>query len=81
MSDAPVAAISGGAISMAADGSGNHALTLTGTDFVPNSAVKWNGASLMTTYVSPWQISAVVTASNFITQPVTVKVENPAGIS
>jgi hypothetical protein len=81
MSNAPVAAISGGAISMAADGSGNHALTLTGTDFVPNSAVKWNGASLMTTYVSPWQISAVVTASNFITQPVTVKVENPAGIS
>ena len=81
MSNAPVAAISGGAISTAADGSGNHALTLLGTNFVSNSNVVWNGASLMTTYVSPWQISAVVTASNFTIQPVTVKVENPAGVS
>ncbi len=81
MSNAPVAAISGGAISVAADGSGNHALTLTGTNFIPSSTVKWSGASLTTTYVSPWQISAVVTASNFTTQPVTVTVENPAGLS
>ena len=63
MSSTPVATISGGTISVAADGSGNRVLTLTGTDFVSNSAVEWSGANLTTTYISPWKISAELTAA------------------
>ena len=62
ISATPVAAISGSTIAVAADGSGNHVLTLTGTDFVAGSTVQWNGAGLTTNYVSPWQISATITA-------------------
>lgn len=76
MSSTPVATISGASISDAADGSGNHALTLTGTDFVAGSTVEWNGAGLTTTYVSPWQITATLPASDFGTDA-TVTVVNP----
>jgi Pro-kumamolisin, activation domain/MBG domain (YGX type)/Bacterial Ig-like domain (group 3) len=76
----PVARISGGSISDAADGVGNHVLSLTGTDFVAGSVVKWNGVSLTTSYVSPWQATAVVvTASDSL--PAVVTVVNPAGTS
>ena len=81
MSSNPVATISGGATSVATDGSGNHVLTLTGTDFVSNSAVEWSGTSLTTTYVSPWEISAEVTATDITTQPAKVTARNPAGSS
>jgi hypothetical protein len=52
-------------------------LTLTGTDFVPSSTVEWNGASLTTSFVSPWQIMAVVTASDYASLPAAVTVRNP----
>ena len=54
-SSAPVAAISGGSISVAAGGSGNYTLTLTGSGFVTGSVADWNGTSVATSYVSPWQ--------------------------
>jgi hypothetical protein len=81
MSATPVAKISGGSIAVAASGSGSHLLTLTGTDFVTGSTVDWNGASLKTTYVSPWQISAAITASDYRSLPAVVTVKNPAGNS
>jgi len=81
MSATPVAAISGGSIAVAAGSSGSHVLTLTGTDFATSSTVEWNGASLTTTYVSPWQISAAITASDYNSLPAKVTVKNPAGIS
>jgi MBG domain (YGX type) len=81
VSTTPAATISGGWLAVAADGSGNHVLTLTGTDFVSSSTVKWNGASLTTSYVSPWQISAMVTAAEFTMRPVIATVVNPAGTS
>jgi hypothetical protein len=81
MSATPVAKITGGSSAVAAGSSGSHMLTLTGTDFVTGSTVEWNGASLATTYASPWQISATVTASEYAVLPVVVTVENPAGTS
>ena len=81
MSSNPVATISGGSLPVTADGSGNYLLTLTGTDFVQGSTVKWNGTSLASSYVSPWQISAVVTASEYAGVPARLTVTNPAGTS
>jgi hypothetical protein len=56
-------------------------LALTGSNFVSGSIVKWNGSSLTTTYVSPWQIAAVVTASEYLSRPAGLTVTNPAGVS
>ena len=81
ISAAPVATISGSSIAVAADGSGNHAMTLTGTDFGSASVVEWNGTSLATSYVSPWALEATVTATDFATRPATLTVNNPAGTS
>jgi hypothetical protein len=64
MSSTPVATVAAASILDAGDGSGNHILTLTGTDFVSASTVQWNATSLTTTYVSLWEISAVLTASD-----------------
>ena len=80
-SSAPVATISGGSISVAAGGSGNFTLTLTGAGFVTDSVADWKGTSVTTRYVSPWQISATLTASEAASLPATVKVVNPSGTS
>ena len=81
MSATPLAKISGGSIAVAAGSSGSQVLTLTGTDFVTSSTVEWNGASLTTTYVSPWQISAVITALDYSSLPAKVTVKNATGTS
>jgi hypothetical protein len=39
-------------------------LTITGTGFVPSSAVYWDTSALATTYVSPTQLTAVVNVFN-----------------
>jgi hypothetical protein len=76
----PVAKISGASLAVAANG-GNHVLTLTGADLVSSSVVKWSGAALTTTYVSPWQISALVPAADYASRPATLTVTNPSGTS
>ncbi len=38
-------------------------LTVTGTDFISSSNIKWNGTVLTTTYVSATQLTATVSAS------------------
>jgi uncharacterized protein (TIGR03437 family) len=81
VSPSPLATISGASLAVVPDGSGNYVLTLTGTDFVSGSTVQWNGTSLTTNYVSPWQISATVTASELSARPATITVNNPAGTS
>ena len=84
ISATPVAAIRAASISVASDGSGNHVLTLTGTDFVSGSTVQWNAAGLTTNYVSPWSISATITVAQYASLPTTpaaVAVVNPAGTS
>ncbi len=80
-SSTPVARISGGSIAMAAGSSGTHMLVLTGSDFVTESTVEWNGASLTTTYVSPQQISAIIPESDYGSLPAQVTAMNPAGAS
>jgi hypothetical protein len=81
MGTAPVATIKGDSISNAADGSGNHVLSLTGSDFIPASTVRWNGTNLATNYVSPWQATATITANEYTTRPAAVTVNNTAGTS
>jgi subtilase family serine protease len=80
-SSAPVATISGGSISVAAGGSGDYTLTLTGSGFVTGSVADWNGTSVTTHYVSPWQVLAALTASQAAALPGTAKVVNPSGTS
>ena len=84
ISTTPVATISGAVISAAADGSGNHVLSLTGSNFISSSSVNWTGLSLLTTYISPWELTATITAAQYTflaTTPATVTVVNPAGTS
>ena len=81
VSAAPIAAISAIAIAVAADGSGNHVLTVTGTDLVSGSVVQWNGTDLTTNYASPWQVWATITASDYAAQAAATTVNNPAGTS
>jgi len=63
-------------------GAGAFTLTLTGTDFVGDSVIKWNGASLTTTYNSSAQLTATVPASNLTsvgTASITVFTPGPGG--
>jgi outer membrane protein assembly factor BamB len=39
-------------------------LTINGTGFVPSSAIGWNGTLRTTTYVSPTQLTAAITAAD-----------------
>jgi hypothetical protein len=72
-----VAKISGASVALASDGSGNYILALTGTDFTSyQPAVQWNGVALTTTYISPWEISAILPASLYAQRPATVTVYN-----
>src|SRR5208282_4315371 len=71
-SSTPVATITSASLTDTADGNGNYALTLTGTNFVPGSTVLWNGNSLTTTYASPYQIMAVVPTADYLLLPVVV---------
>jgi len=60
--------------------SGNPAftLTVTGTNFFPDSTVNWNGVALVTTFVSDTQLTATVPAANFASvAPVSITVNNP----
>jgi len=53
-------------------------MTVIGTNFVTNSLVRWNGNTLLTTYVSPTQLTAQVDAFRIAASgPVSVTVKNP----
>ena len=57
-------------------------LTVTGTNFVKGSIVKWNGAARTTTYASSTQLTAAITATDVAkdgTFPVTVFNPTPGG--
>ncbi len=43
-------------------GSGDLNLTVTGSNFISNSSVRWNGVDLATTYVSNTQLNALIPA-------------------
>ena len=65
-----------------ASGSTAFTLTVSGSDFVAASAVRWNGVALTTTYVSASQLTAVVLAADITTvgtASVTVVSPSPGG--
>jgi hypothetical protein len=80
-SSAAVATITGASLADTPASNGDSMLTLTGTGFVPDSTVQINGESMTTEYVSPYQISAVLTGSDYLLLPAMVTVMNPSGIS
>ena len=57
-------------------GSPAFIITVTGTNFIPQSKVRWNGDDLATSYVSATSLTAIVPAAN-----VTVALAVPANIS
>ena len=57
-------------------------LTVTGTNFVSTSSVKWNGIALATTYSSSTKVTALVTAADIqkaTTASITVSNPTPGG--
>ncbi|MGE0101264.1 MAG: PKD domain-containing protein [Blastocatellales bacterium] len=59
--------------------SGAFTLTVNGTNFVPSSVVRWNGANRTTTYVSSTQVTAAIPATDISTAGTAqVTVFNPA---
>ncbi|MDH4055272.1 MAG: hypothetical protein OEV58_07830 [Gammaproteobacteria bacterium] len=49
------------------EGGGDLTVTLTGTDFMPATEVRWNGNSRPTTFVSSTQLRATIAASDIST--------------
>jgi hypothetical protein len=75
----PQPAIASLSPSTIAAGSSAFTLTVNGSDFVPASAVKWNGAALTTNYVSASQLTTLVPTSDVTTAgAASVTVVNPA---
>jgi hypothetical protein len=65
--------------SSAVAGSGGFTLTITGTNFVNSSVVRWNGSDRPTTFVSSTQLTAAIPASDVATAgTANVTVFNPA---
>jgi hypothetical protein len=66
-------------------GSGQLTLAVTGSNFVPDTTVNWNGQALVTTYVDTNDLTAVIPASDLATGgtfPVTVNSpDSPGGTS
>jgi outer membrane protein assembly factor BamB len=61
-------------------GGGPFTLTVTGSNFTSQSVVQWEGTSLVTTYVSPTELTALV-PTTFITQAGTYQVTVEVGTS
>jgi hypothetical protein len=75
----PVPTISSISPATAVAGSGNFTLTITGTNFVNGSVVRWNGSDRPTTFVSSTQLTAAIPASDVATAgTANVTVFNPA---
>ena len=63
-------------------GSSSFTLTVTGTDFISGSVVNWNGSALVTTFINPTQLTAIVPATNISaggTAAITVFTPLPGG--
>ncbi|MFN0108752.1 MAG: IPT/TIG domain-containing protein [Blastocatellia bacterium] len=77
--DNPVPALASLSPNNALVGSGALALTVNGSNFVPNSVVRWGGANRSTTFISNAQLTAAIPASDLISAgSISVTVFNPA---
>jgi C1A family cysteine protease/PKD repeat protein len=75
----PVAAITTLSPGSATAGGAAFTLTVTGTNFITSSKVRWNGADRTTTYVSATQLTAAISATDIATSgTASVTVFNPA---
>jgi hypothetical protein len=63
----PVPTIDGLSPASAVVGGSGFTLTVTGTNFVTSSVVRWNGVDRATTYVSATQLRAVIPAADILT--------------
>lgn len=80
--DNPVPTITSLSSTSTAAGGAAFTLTVTGTNYVSNSFVRWNGSNRATTFVSNTQLTAIITAADIATgviAPVTVFNPIPAG--
>lgn len=80
--DNPVPVLSSMSPSTALTGGGPFTLTVSGSGFVPDSTVEWDGAPLPTTFVSATQLDAAVDAPRVAaagTAIVTVSTAAPGG--
>jgi hypothetical protein len=78
----PVPGITAISPTSASAGSGALTLTVTGSNFISSSAVRWNGSSRTTTYISASQLSAAITGDDLVsagTAAVTVFNPTPGG--
>lgn len=72
-------AISGLSPSSVVAGSPDRVVTVSGSSFVPTSTVKSNGVAVVTTYVGPTQLTAVIPSSQLLYPgSVAITVTNPA---
>ena len=60
----PLPALSSLAPNSATEGGSAFSLTVNGSNFVPGSVVRWNGADRTTTYVSANELQAAITAAD-----------------
>jgi uncharacterized protein (TIGR03437 family) len=75
----PVPTLTNLAPNSATAGGAEFTLTVTGTNFVTNSQVRWNGNNRTTTFLSSTQLSAVIPASDIASAgSAQVTVFNPA---
>lgn len=75
----PVPVLSGIAPNTIAAGSAQFSLSVTGTNFVAGSVVRWNGTDLATTYGSATSLTATVPAANVASAgAANITVFNPA---
>src|SRR5262249_51078526 len=76
--NSPVPSLTSLSSTSATEGAASLTLTLTGTGFVPNSQVRWNGTALTTTFVSGTLLQAAVPVGNLANANVfSITVFNP----
>lgn len=79
VADNPVPALTGLSPRAVVTGSPDFRLTVTGVNFVPGAAVRWNGQERETTFISSGELSAAIPASDVrTTGSAAVTVLNPA---
>ena len=74
----PLPALSAISPTMTLAGGSDFTLTVTGTNFVPGSVVRWNGSDRATTFISAGELQALIPAADIATRgTAAVTVFNP----
>jgi hypothetical protein len=65
--DNPLPSLTSMSTTQVTGGGAAFSLTVLGSNFVPNSVVRWNGSDRVTTYVSATELQAAITAADIAT--------------